>query len=329
MRDDSIDPRKEKLVAFLYGELPDAEAREIEKMLESDLELRGEFDELREMKGLLGEWDVEEKEPSFVLVGTAGASPSCGRGANVFEGPAFDAGRRGAFARVAASRAWWGLAAAACLLLALGASGFRVQRLDGGVAFRFGEPAASGPASGLPSGSAADTRLASNNGFSPESGFEPGLTVLDRVDSRSGPVDLVTGSRSQPAGELVTASNQVAAPVSGATPAGGQAPYMTRQEFESYSEGMSKMFVALLKDYGESRDAKLAEAMQAMSQGFNDQQFRDYQELRKRIEAIHVGLVADGAVGGAKLDDVLDGNGAGVSLEPRGTSSPRTEEKQR
>ncbi|MFN0152357.1 MAG: anti-sigma factor family protein [bacterium] len=318
MHDDPIDPRKEKLIAFLYGELPDAEAREIEQMLANDLDLRGEFEELREIKGFLGEWDVEEKEPSFVLVGTAAAGASRGRGANVFEGPAFDAGRRGVFARVAASRAWWGLAAAACLLLVAGASGLRVQRLDGGVAFRFGEP----PSSGLSSGVATDVAL------STESGLESGLTAFDNVASRSGSDNLLADSRPNPAGELVTASNQIVAPVSGAAPAGGQTPYMTRQEFESYSEGMSKMFIALLKDYGASRDAKLAEAMQAMSEGFTDQQFKDYQELRKRIEAIHVGLAGEGVAGDARLHEVLDENGAGVSLEPRGTSSPRTEEKQ-
>ncbi len=315
MRDDSIDPRKEKLVAFLYGELPDAEARQFEQMLASDAGLRGEYEELREMKGILGEWDVEERQPSFVLVGAAGAGASRGRGANVF-------------ARVAASRAWWGLAAAACLLLVLGASGLRVQRLDGGVAFRFGDAPSSGlasrglPSNGLSSGAASDVAL------SPQSGFESGLPAFDRAASRSGSEGLLADSRPNPAGELVTASNQVVAPVSGTALAGGQAPYMTRQEFESYSEGMSKMFVALLKDYGASRDAKLAEAMQAMSEGFTDQQFKDYQELRKRIEAIHVGLAADGVAGDAKLGDVLDENGAGVSLEPRGTSSPRTEEKQ-
>jgi len=324
MRDDSIDPRKEKLVAFLYGEMTGAEAREMEQMLESDLDLRAELEELREMKGILGEWDVEEKEPSFVLVGAAASGAPRGRGANAFERPAFETGPRGVFARVAASRAWWGLAAAACLLLALGAGGFRVQRVDGGLAFRFGDA----PAGGLSSGLAGDTRLASGTTLPAQSGFESGLTALDRAASRSGSADPFIDSRPQPAGELVTASNQVVAPVSGTAPAGGQAPYMTRQEFESYSEGMSKMFIALLKDYGENRDARLAEAMQAMSQNLNDQQFRDYQELRKRIEAIHVGLVADGATSDAKLDDVLDGNGAGIPLEPRGTSSPRTEEKQ-
>ena len=101
---------------------------------------------------------------------------------------------------------------------------------------------------------------------------------------------------------------------------------MTRQEFESYSDGMSKMFVALLKDYGESRDKQMTDAMQAMYTGLNDQQFKDYQELRKRIEAINVELAVAGADSGGKLTDVLDKTGEGVPLEPRGTSKPRSED---
>lgn len=328
MRDELIDPRKDKLIAYLYGELPDAEAREVEKMLEEDLDLARELEELREVRSLLGEWEIEEKTPGFVLVDAEERASRRSRergGAKVY----------GLARRIAGSRAWWGLAAAACLLIVLGASGFRIDRVNGGVAFRFGAAGelgdvatgGSGTAgtvretgtatSGV--GSANDMRLASTDS-------QPGPSALDRGASHSGSSGPLADSRPNPAGGLVAASNGVAPPNAGAVPAAGQVAYMTRQEFESYSDGMSKMFVALLKDYGESRDQKLADAMQAMYTGLNDQQFKDYQELRKRIEAINVELAVASADSGGKLTDVLQQNGEGVPLEPRGTSNPRSEE---
>jgi anti-sigma factor RsiW len=330
MREELIDPRKDKLIAFLYGELSDADAREVEKMLAEDLELRREFEELREMRSLLGEWEIEEKTPGFVLVDTEASS---GRRA----GGVRPLGTRGLAQRIASSRAWWGLAAAACLLIVLGASGFRIERVNGGVAFRFGGASdvrdiatggsgAAGTArdartaGGAPSGSGStdEVQLASTDS-------QPGPSALDRGASHSGSSGSHPDSRPNPAGGLVAASNGVAPPKAGAAPAAGQG-YMTRQEFESYSDGMSKMFVALLKDYGETRDKQLADAMQAMYTGLNDQQFKDYQELRKRIEAINVELTIAGADSAGQVTDALEKNGEGVPLEPRGTSKPRSED---
>ncbi|GJM45151.1 MAG: hypothetical protein DHS20C21_19930 [Gemmatimonadota bacterium] len=127
-----VDPRIDKMMAYLYGELPEAEERAFRRLLEKDDALRAEFEELTETRELLGGWEVEERVPSFVLVEGAGATAAAqggGRLAKILE----------PFRGFAVTPAW-GLAAAAAILLVLAVGGFRVDRVDGGIALRFGEP---------------------------------------------------------------------------------------------------------------------------------------------------------------------------------------------
>ena len=69
MRDDTVDPRIDKMVAALYGELSESEERAFHRLLEKDAELRAEWEELSEGRKMLAGWQVEERVPSFVLVG--------------------------------------------------------------------------------------------------------------------------------------------------------------------------------------------------------------------------------------------------------------------
>jgi hypothetical protein len=132
MRDDA-DPRLEKMVAFLYGELPVEEEQAFRRLLAQDAALRADMAELSEARGALAGWHVEEHVPGFVLADVRGegkargAAPSAGWGARLL-----------ASIRSFGATPAWALATAAVALVVLAAAGFRVERVPAGVAFRFG-----------------------------------------------------------------------------------------------------------------------------------------------------------------------------------------------
>jgi hypothetical protein len=119
------DPRHEQLIAALYGELSGEEEKAFHRRLLTDAELRADWEELRGTRTLLGEWTLDEApSPSFVFLNREGASAGPGPGGWLrvrLRGPAL------------------GLAAAAALAV-LVLAGFRMDRVNGGVVFRFGPP---------------------------------------------------------------------------------------------------------------------------------------------------------------------------------------------
>jgi hypothetical protein len=68
MRDETVDPRIDKMIAALYGELSESEERAFRRLLEKDERLRAEWEELSASRRLLAGWSVEERVPSFVLI---------------------------------------------------------------------------------------------------------------------------------------------------------------------------------------------------------------------------------------------------------------------
>jgi hypothetical protein len=125
MSKEATDPRMERLIAFLYGEMPEEEARVFRRELEKDHALRQEMEELRETRAILGGWKVPEPTPSFVFL----------REEREALGPV----------------RWWkklthgplgfglGLATASAAILVFMGLGFRMEQVDGGFAFRFGK----------------------------------------------------------------------------------------------------------------------------------------------------------------------------------------------
>ena len=162
------DPRIDKMIAYLYGELSGAEERAFRRLLEKDEALRAEYEELAGVRETLRGWDVEESPPSFVLVG--GTESRRDRRAAPLTAGWW--GRVVESLRSFAVTPAWGLAAAAALLLIAGAFGLRVERVEGGVAFRFGDrPAANGPAGPAMSPGGAEFATAR-----PGNGGAPGAT---------------------------------------------------------------------------------------------------------------------------------------------------------
>jgi anti-sigma factor RsiW len=68
MKEESLDPRIDRMMAALYGELSDSEARAFHRLLETDEALRAEWEELRGARRAIAGWEVKERVPRFVLL---------------------------------------------------------------------------------------------------------------------------------------------------------------------------------------------------------------------------------------------------------------------
>jgi len=72
MKDESLDPRIDRMMAALYGELSESEERAFHRLLERDEALRAEWEELRGTRTAIARWEVEDRVPRFVLLEDAG-----------------------------------------------------------------------------------------------------------------------------------------------------------------------------------------------------------------------------------------------------------------
>ncbi|MBM3287714.1 MAG: hypothetical protein FJY88_10260 [Candidatus Eisenbacteria bacterium] len=130
MTENPLDPRLEKLVALLYGELSGDEERMLRRLIEEDDELRAHWEDLVASRSFLGTWDVTDQPPRFVFVDDD---------AGVESRPVAVPGRVGWAARLRGvlTATPWAVSVAACLVAVLAVSGFRVTRTDAGFAFGF------------------------------------------------------------------------------------------------------------------------------------------------------------------------------------------------
>jgi hypothetical protein len=139
----------------------------------------------------------------------------------------------------------WGVAGAAVVVLVLAVGNFRIESVERGIAFRFGEPAAE-PASDAP-------------------GAElPGLGA------------------GRPLEELA------AGPGASSLPDGRGDVYLTRSEFETYTNDVLGTVATYLNDYGAERDDEVAGLIQAMYRRISQQQMSEYEDLRRQIDALGV-----------------------------------------
>jgi len=74
------------------------------------------------------------------------------------------------------------------------------------------------------------------------------------------------------------------------TPVSGGPPYMTRDDMDVYENQMLQLMRALLDDYQSYRDQELAGVIRALYSDVDQRQNETYDDLRGRIEALHVGL---------------------------------------
>ncbi len=263
MFEENANPRIEKLVAYLYGEMPEAEERAFRRLLEKDEELRAEYEELRDAREVLGSWEVESAASSFFLVPAEESEGSSSAATGWFA-------RLKSMLDVLGGRPAWGLAAGAAIVLVLAVGGFRVERIDSGIAFTFGGE------------SARESR--------------GGPDAVEPVLPPGEPIELRQGSAGVPAGiqdRLLTTTD-------------ARDLYLTREEFDYYSTDMMGSFVSFLNDYDLRRENEMTGLVREMYRRISDQQSREYDDLRRQIDALGVELL----LREARIDDTT-----GVRLE--------------
>jgi hypothetical protein len=270
MKNESLDPRIEKLIAMLYGELPEPEAQILRRDLEQDPALRAEWEELNGARSFLGAWEMPEESPGFVFV----TDPT-----KVTEANAAPRRRAGFLDRIRSLvPAWsWGLAATATAVLVLAVNGFRIDKVDGGIAFRFGHENAKTPAIA-------------------ESLAPDGVRGVPLTSPPSGRV----------ASEPVANEPVSTAPSMDARSATPQNAYLTKEEFQAYTAGMTQTMVALLNEYGHQRDQEVSSALQIVLKNVTEKQTEDYRDLRGRFDAFATGLGQEQMTTRAQLGYLLE-----------------------
>jgi hypothetical protein len=281
MNEQPMDPRAERLIALLYGELPQAEETALRREIEMDPALKAQWEELVGTRSLLGGWEISEPAPGFVFVGQGEAKSNPVR-----------ALRRGwrEMLQKAAVRASWGFAVAAAAVLLLALGHFRVEKVNGGLAFRVGAEHAPLSPVGQP---------------------------LEPLAAR--PLLTTPGAMESP---LTLASQE--AP----SAAGSEKLYMTKDEFRAYSAGMAQTMMALLNDYSRQRDQDVVNLVRAAYTGMERKQTQDYDDLRTRIEAFGLGLARQQYNTDARLDLLTRQSQEGI-LQPANETAPTGGEGER
>jgi len=260
------DPRCERLVALLYGELAGAEADALRLEIARDPALRRDWEAIRSAREALatlpavepvrvGAWSPLDAAPARDSdrgrdwrpvrgrdqpPGAGGRVPSPGRSRDRFrrllQGPA------------------WGVAAAALLILVLGLARFRVERVDHGFAFTLG--------------------------------VEEHGTGSDHAAVRAASPAVPAGANG-PFADVADLAGTVAGQDI-ATPR--SASYVTRAELRDFGTELSRDLALFLDQRAGKRDAELAAWMQVAFQDLSRRQTAGYGDLRGRIEEVGIGL---------------------------------------
>jgi hypothetical protein len=264
MSEEKLDPRYERLVAALYGELSGEEEEELRRRLAAEPDLRAEWEELQGARAFLKEWAVDDAGPLTVFVDPERPDASA---------PA----RRGLRSRF---RTWfpapaWGFAAAALALVVLLFAGLRIDRVDGGLALRFGSEAP--PPHQLMAG--------------------PGGRSLDVGASGSTPAAI-------PASADVALSVDAPVPASTATPVAR--PAMATGDWDTYASGVLAAVSVMLNDYQTQRNAELAMILRAFQEELRRERQREYNDLKARVQGVGLGLLAEQSRTNARIETLID-----------------------
>jgi hypothetical protein len=252
------DPRHERLVGLLYGELRSEEADALRLEIDRDPSLRRDWEEIRSAREALASlpavepargasWDAMDAAPARLPVAGQGWRPI----ADLRVSSRLRIGER--LRRLLTGSAW-GVAAAAVLLLTLGLARFRVERVDHGFAFTLGaEGAGLGGSHGIVRGGSGPAPVGGNGAFG-------GIAGL---------AGTVAG------GEIATLRS---------------ASYVTREELRDFGTELSRGLAVFLDQRAGQRDAEMAAWMQIAFQEISRRQSVGYGDLRGRIEDVGIGL---------------------------------------
>jgi hypothetical protein len=132
MKDETLDPKRQTLIAALYGELDAEELGKFQALLDEDAALRAEWEELREARVLLETATVNEPAytPEFVFIDQSQK----------------EAKPKRRFAWLPSVSPAWGFASVATCLAILMGAGLRMDHMDHGLVLRFGPAPVAKPA---------------------------------------------------------------------------------------------------------------------------------------------------------------------------------------
>ncbi|HYV51115.1 MAG TPA: hypothetical protein VE910_04370 [Dongiaceae bacterium] len=124
MKDETLDPKRQTLIAALYGELDAEELGKFQALLDEDAALRAEWEELREARALLETAAVNEPAytPEFVFIDRSQKEAKAKR----------------RFSWLPSLSPAWGFASVAACLAILMSAGLRMDRVENGLVLRFG-----------------------------------------------------------------------------------------------------------------------------------------------------------------------------------------------
>lgn len=131
-RHEAVDPKIDRMIAALYGELNDTEQAAFEAQLKADPALRAEWEEISGTRNLLTGWELEDRVPSFIVVPSVATRPRVSMG--------WAAGLRDRFGNWF-SVGGWVVAGAAAAVLFMVAKDMRIEKTANGFAINFGAPA--------------------------------------------------------------------------------------------------------------------------------------------------------------------------------------------
>lgn len=252
MTPESLDPKHEKMIAALYGELSEDEEREFMASLSTDEALRAQWEELQAVRSFLKRAEVQDPTPSFVYVPPSEPLERFAAGNDA----AGNAHRRPwARLRGLLRSPATGFALATTALVILLLAGLRVDRMADGVVVRFGPPPEPAPA-----------RVQIATGDLP-----PGVPLEPAADTRRGQVNGSSGYR------VTQASNAEA--------------YVTRAELAAYMRRLVQMTEARLSEREQRYSGQMAFMARGLSDAMAERQQRDRNELNAQIEQVWMSLV--------------------------------------
>ncbi|MFH1143955.1 MAG: hypothetical protein V1774_05375 [Candidatus Eisenbacteria bacterium] len=273
MTANSPDPRREMLVAALYGELPAAEEQVFRAMLAEDEQLRADWEELSEARSFLQSEKAEEQAPAFVFLrppearSHPAAIATSGRR------------RRGGWAMLRMPTLGFAFEAAALLVLML--AGLRVDRQEGALVMRFGS-APQTPGSEPPSRILAGGIPLEPNGES--SGQTGGAAAIER----------------QAELPFEGATNQGVFGAADADPS--VSPYLTRAEFAAYSNQLVQLMSTGLSSYERRRQEELRYLLTGIYSDLENRQERTWNAMNTQFAEAWLRLAAAGGPTGTRLE---------------------------
>lgn len=331
MTETPLDPKREQMIAALYGELSPEEMQEFQALLKEDADLEREWDELQGTRAFLqkagAEMEAQSAEQaevfSFLMPGqpdSAARIPRPARWRRLLFSPAT------------------GFAAAALTLAVLLFTGLRIDRVEGGMTIRFA------PGAGQAGLAATAPRQTTDGPYTAESSRavrSPALSGGIPLDTASGPgasAGSHDGSFAGPHtgangwGHDGTHDGSFAGTGSGATYPVTQAQadalggYVTRADLAVFADQLMRMTEDRLRETRQVTRSEFVYLLNEFNQTLGEQRLREQVRYDSQLEDMWLGVVGMMAAGGNPAFQGQSANPQDVRVSPARQVAPDQEE---